>query len=591
MSWNEWARASRELAGGLRSLGLSPGDRVCLLANSRPEWFLFDVAILMAGAVTVPIYQSNTAEQCEYIITDCGARLVVAENPAQIEKLFAPEARVRLAGLSRIAYFDARSALEKPKDGKREQLLEDVVPAEARGKLVSVGDLRERGRAWLAEHDGALERTWADLHPDSVFTIVYTSGTTGPPKGVVLQHSSVVFECQGLSVLSVGESDEQLLFLPLAHIFAKLLEWKAIHSGAVTTFARSFAALRSDLSEVRPTFMGGVPRVFEKLYAGIQATVKDSPPLRQKIFRWASAVGAEVSRRRQSEKPLGAWLALRHRIASRLVFSKLKRKLGLDRIRVMISGGAPLAREIAEFFHSIDILILEGYGLTETTGATHINRLERFRLGTVGPALPGIEVRIAEDGEILVRGGNILKEYYKKPEATREVLEPDGWFHTGDIGVIEDGLLRITDRKKDLIVTAGGKNVAPQNIEGALKAASAYISQVMVHGDKRNFLSALITLNEEAVVKWASAQGITSGGGEGLGGHDAVRKLVQGAVDQVNAGLPSYETIKKFAILPRDFSQETGELTPTLKVKRKFTTEKYQGILDGFYANGAGKSA
>jgi long-chain acyl-CoA synthetase len=533
LSWNDWHQASLEIAAGLAALGIAKGDRVCLLANTRPEWFMCDIGVLMAGAATVPIYQSNTPEQCQYIVDDSGARVVIAENAAQAAKV---------------------------KNVK-------IVTMDAADGATTLATLRESGRKWLGDHAGALERTWEAIEPTQMFTIVYTSGTTGPPKGVVLLHSNMTFETEALTgALALGPHDEQLLFLPLAHIFAKILMWSAIEGGALTSFAQSINTLKDDLAEVRPTFMGAVPRVYEKFYAGIQQNVKDSSPTKQKIFRWATRVGAEASRKRQSGQRAGGF---RFWLANKLVFSKLKKRLGLDNTRFLISGGAPLAREIAEFFHSLDVLVVEGYGLTETTAATHVNHPRSYRIGSVGQSVPGIEVKIADDGEILMRGGNIMKEYYKKPADTRAVLDPDGWFHSGDIGVVEDGFLRITDRKKDLIVTAGGKNVAPQNLEGALKARCPYVSQVMVHGDNRKFLTALITAADDAIAK--------------LGSRAAVEKEIASAVEALNKELPSYETIKKFAVLEKDFSQETGELTPTLKVKRKVVTEKYRSVLDAFY--------
>ena len=540
LSWKDWDRGSREIAAGLGTLGVGKGDRVCVLANSRPEWFMADVGILMAGAVTVPIYQSNTPEQCQYIVDDSGAKVVIAENAAQAAKV---------KGV-KIVTMDAADST--------------WAPAQGAGRVAMTLDaLREAGKSRV----GTLEKSWEAIGPDDVFTIVYTSGTTGPPKGVVLVHSNMVFECEALDeALSIENTDEQLLFLPLAHIFAKILLWASIHKGSMTWFAQSINTLKDDLAEVRPTWMGAVPRVYEKFYAGIQQTVKDSPPMRQKIFHWATRVGADASKKRQAGQRVGGF---KFWLANKLVFSKLKKRLGLDRVRFLISGGAPLAREIAEFFHSLDILIVEGYGLTETTAATHVNQINKYRFGTVGPMLPGVELKIAADGEILMRGGNIMKEYYKKPTDTRAVLDPDGWFHTGDIGVVEDGFLRITDRKKDLIVTAGGKNVAPQNLEGALKARCPLVSQVMVHGDQRKFLSALITINPDAADK--------------VGSRAAVESEIKKSIDALNAELPPYETIKKYAVLDHDFTQESGELTPTLKVKRKVVTEKYRAILDAFY--------
>jgi long-chain acyl-CoA synthetase len=514
-SWADWDTAAREIAAGLRGLGVANGDRVSILSSTRAEWVESDVAILLAGAVTVPIYQSNTPKECEYILRDSQARVIFVEDAAQ---------RAKVADLG-VTIVELGAGLDT---------------------------LRADGRAWLAGN--RLDAANA-VKPEDIFTIVYTSGTTGPPKGVVLTHGNICFEVEALEgALPIGPDDEQLLFLPLAHIFAKLLEWTAIAQGAVTAFAEGLPKLVDNLKEIRPTYMGAVPRVYEKVFAKVQAgfAEKRRKPVTRLILDWALAAG----RRRPS---FGS------RLADRLVFAKVQATFG-GRLRFLVSGGAPLAREIAEFFHTCGILILEGYGLTETTAATHVNRPDRFRFGTVGPALPGVEIRIAADGEILARGPNILPEYFGKPDATREALEPDGWFHTGDIGVIEDGFLRITDRKKDIIVTAGGKNVAPQNLEGALKAQCPYVSQVMVHGDKRPYLVALITVNPD------------------LAGRPEAAAEIGTAVEKLNGALASYETIKKFKILPTDLSQEAGELTPTLKVKRKQVSEKYREVLDSLYA-------
>jgi long-chain acyl-CoA synthetase len=582
-TWGEWDTASREIAGGMIALGVGLGDRACILANTREEWMHCDVGILMAGAVTVPIYQSNLPGECEYIINDSGAKVVFAENPHQLEKLMA--VREKLGGVAKVVYFDDAARLEKPdKQGRIEVKLGDVVKGADQEWVVRLDELRALGRKWLGENAGELERRWEKVQPGDTFTIVYTSGTTGPPKGVVLTHENIVFTTDAVrDVLPFTQEDEQLLFLPLAHIFAKILEWANIQKGGHIAFAESVNALVANLGEVKPTFMGAVPRVYEKVYAKIQSNRAASPPTKRKIFDWAFSVGRQVSERQRAGKPIPMLLGVKHKLADRLVFSKIKAVLG-GRVKFLISGGAPLAREIAEFFHAAGLLILEGYGLTETTAASFVNRAEKFKFGTVGPAIPGMEVKIAEDGEILLRGRSILKEYFGKPEATREVLDPDGWFHTGDIGEIEDGMLRITDRKKDLIVTAGGKNVAPQNLENALKT-TPYISQVMVHGDKRAYLTALVTLNEDNVKAWAAQNGVSYREFSELAENPEVRKLVQKSIDELNANEPSYSTIKKFAILPQDFSQDTGELTPTLKVKRKFATEKYRAIIDGFYSN------
>jgi long-chain acyl-CoA synthetase len=582
-TWNDWDRASREIAAGLRAHGIALGDRACILANTRAEWMYADIGVLMAGGVTVPIYQSNVPHECEYIINDSGAKIVFAENPIQLEKLFVE--RDKLKQVAKVVYFDADARLDKPDaKGRIEIKLDEVVPAKDKDWVISLDQLREDGKTWLAAHAGELERGWADIDPAQPFTIVYTSGTTGPPKGVVLTHANIVWECNAMKdVMPVDESDEQLLFLPLAHIFAKILEWTTIYKGSRVAFAESIAAIKANLAEVRPTFMCAVPRVLEKVYLGILGNRNAAPPTKQKIFDWAFSVGREVSRHKQQKRPLGVALSIKRALAHKLVFAKIHAVLG-GRIRFMVSGGAPLSKEIAEFFHAAGVLILEGWGLTETTAGSCINRPDRYAFGTVGAPVPGMEVKIAPDGEILLRGGSVMKEYYNKPEATAEVIDAEGWFHTGDIGVFEDGMVKITDRKKDIIVNAGGKNIAPQNLENALKA-TPYISQVMVHGDKRPYLVALITLNEENVTKWARDAGIAFATAAELAKHDRVRGLIQKYVDDLNAREPSYSSIKKFTILPQDFSQETGELTPTLKVKRKFTSEKFRDLIDGFYSN------
>jgi long-chain acyl-CoA synthetase len=584
-SWLDWDRASREIAAGLTSLGVAPADRVCILAGSRPEWVEADVGILMAGAVTVPIYQSNLPHECEYVLNDSGAKVLLAENPEQVRKAVAE--RAKLPGVARVVYFDERQKLDKPDaQGRTELAIADVVPESEREWVLSIAALRERGRARLADPGGTeqLEGGWKTITADQIFTIVYTSGTTGPPKGVVLTHANVLAECRALeAVLPIDERDEQLLFLPLAHIFAKALEWATIVRGSKMTFAESIPQLKANLLEIRPTWMCSVPRVLEKVYLGILGNRNAAPPVRQKIFDWAFSVGRKVSALQQRKQPIPPLLAAQRAIAHKLVFQKIHAVLG-GRLRFMVSGGAPLSKEIAEFFHAAGILICEGWGLTETCAAATVNDPSDYAFGSVGRPLPGIEVTIAPDGEILVRGGIVMTGYFNKPEATAEVIDEDGWFHTGDIGTFVDGHLKITDRKKDIIVNAGGKNIAPQNLEGFLKA-TPYVSQVMVHGDKRPFLVALVTLNEENLRKWAEGEGLT---GKELGAlvkEPKVVTLIQGYIDQLNAREPGYSSIKKFTLLPTDFSQDTGELTPTLKIKRKFCYEKYTALIDAMYAN------
>ena len=587
-TWSDWDRVSREIAGGLAASGVEPGDRVVILANTRQEWVECDVGILMAGAITVPIYPSNLPEQCEYIINDCGAKVVIVEDPHQLEKLLHQDVQGKLNSVQSVVYMSDVARLEKPDAQGRttvvlnEVLGDDATPV-ARDRIVSLSALRASGVEWSNTNPGRLDDIASGIDAEQAVTIVYTSGTTGPPKGVVLTHANLTFECSGVhELLKIGPEDEQLLFLPLAHIFAKLLQWASIAVGSTIAFAESVPKLISNMQEVKPTFMGAVPRVYEKAYVKIKSGLEEKRKklVTRLLIDWALKQGKKRSQLLQNGRAADSFGI---KLADKLVFGKVQGTFG-GRLKFFISGGAPLSGEIAEFFHAAGVLILEGYGLTETTAATNLNRPDAFVFGTVGKAIPGVDIKIAEDGEILMRGGNIMKEYFGKPEATAEVLR-DGWFHSGDIGVIEpNGHLRITDRKKDIIVTAGGKNVAPQNLENSLKAACPYISQVMVYGDQRKFLSALITLNEETILPWATDRNLSGQTVADLAGDAAITELIQEYIDNLNRTLASYETIKKFHVLPQDFSQETGELTPTLKVKRKFCTQKYGDILNGFYA-------
>jgi long-chain acyl-CoA synthetase len=416
-----------------------------------------------------------------------------------------------------------------------------------------------------------------------MFTIIYTSGTTGNPKGVVLTHENLSSGvCSAIRAMGISNLDDQYLFVPLAHVLGREIEWAPIQLGEVTVFSRGIASIKDDLVQVRPAYMAGVPRIFEKMYAGVQAGLAKGSPLKRRLVTWALGVGKAYSAAQLARRAPGGWLSFQHAIADKLVFSKLRARLGLDRCRFLISGGAPLAAEIAAFFHTVGLVVLEGYGLTETMAAAFLNRMDRPRFGTVGEALDVVETKIADDGEILMRGPSVFRQYYNNPQATAEAVEPDGWFHSGDIGVLEDGYLRITDRKKDLIVTAGGKKVAPQPLENALKMKSSLISQVVVYGDKRPYCVALVTLSEEAAKRFGN------GGGQPLSKSPEARAAVQKDVDALNATLAPYETIKRFAILASDFTEAAGEITPSLKVKRKAVIEKYRAVIEGLYAGASG---
>jgi long-chain acyl-CoA synthetase len=447
-------------------------------------------------------------------------------------------------------------------------------PAPARFVL-SLGEVRAAGRQWGVAHPGELDTHAETVGPESLFTIIYTSGTTGVPKGVVLTHDNLVAGiCSVVRAMQIAGDDLQYLFLPLAHVLGRELEWATIHKGCPTAFSRGTALIKEDLAAIRPTFMAGVPRIFEKFYAGVKAALESSKGLKGKIAAWALRVGAAYSAAVRAGQPGGGFA---YAIANKLVFSKLRARLGLDRARFLISGGAPLAAEIAEFFLGTGLVILEGYGLTETVAAAFLNRQNRFRFGTVGPALDIVECKIADDGEILMRGPSVFRQYYNNQAATAESVEPDGWFHSGDIGQLEDGFLRITDRKKDLIVTAGGKKVAPQALENALKARSPLFSQVLVYGDKQPYCVALVTLSDDARKQFGGADF------PALAASPDVRAAIQKEIDGLNANLASFESIKKFAILPSDLTEASGDLTPKLSVKRKVVIDKYRSVIDDLY--------
>ncbi len=566
MTWSDLALRVRQAAEGFIRLGVQPGDRVGIFAATRVDWVVADLAALAAGAVVVPIYGSNTAAESAYILENSGAVLCVVDSdqpdgrsPGRLTRI--REAWARTPALKKVVLFDG-----SPGDDGRVVAWNEIASG------TSTPDLAEQR-----------EKRTAAIGPTSPATFIYTSGTTGNPKGVVLTHGNWVYEANASRDIGFMDGNEVvLLFLPLAHSFAQVIKAAWLSLGFCMAFAESTDKAVDNCGEVHPTVLPAVPRIFEKIYNKVVSDGGSAPGLQGRLFRWAMAAFDEQATARLEGKPGPMSFAL----AKKIVFPKIKAKLDVrlgGSMRRFISGGAPLARKLAYFFDELGYEILEGYGLTETSAGSCVNLPGRVRIGTVGPPFPGTEIRIAEDGEILIRGPGVMKEYYKLPEATAEAIDKDGWFHTGDIGEVDAaGYVRITDRKKDIIVTAGGKNVAPQNIENELKAF-AIVSQAMVYGDRRKFLSALVTVSEEQAKKVAAGKGLSYTDYAELTQKPAIREAVQAAIDAVNANLPSYETIKKFAVLPSDFTQESGELTPTLKVKRKFATQKYQSLLDGFY--------
>ncbi|TMB58597.1 MAG: long-chain fatty acid--CoA ligase [Deltaproteobacteria bacterium] len=568
VTWQTMAERVRAIAAGLLDLGVAPGDRVALLSNTRPEWMEIDFAILACGALTVPIYQSNLPAECGYIIANSESSVVFVENPKQ---------RAKIEEVTRHGF---------ELDGVRQTIgVRAVITIEGDpGAGESLAALVKRGRDALGHLLGELDARIADLRRDQLATIVYTSGTTGPPKGVLQTHGNHLATVESLLKLGIArEGDVDFFFLPLAHSFARLIEYYGIAAGTITAFARSIDNLAEDLAGSRPHLVPAVPRIYEKLYGRIQGARESGGALRRALFDWAVGVGRARSRHEQEGRPVPTLLQWQHGLAHRLVFSRIHQLLG-GNIRYMTSGGAPLSREIAEFFHAVGIPILEGYGLTETTPSLTVNQPERFKLGTVGLPLDCCELRIAPDGEILARGANIALGYHRRPEATAESWDREGWFHTGDIGEFDaDGFLRITDRKKDLIKTSGGKYVAPQKIENLLKL-QPHVSQAVVIGDNRKYCTALITLDQEEVGRWASAQGLRFASPEEMAAHPRVREVIEAEVAAANKELASYESIKYFRILPRDLSTETGELTPSLKVKRKVMAERYRQQIEEMYA-------
>jgi long-chain acyl-CoA synthetase len=566
ITWREVGETVRELALGLLALGRAKGDSVALLSSSRAEWVQADFAIFTAGCVTVPVYPSYPPDLIAYIVNDSGARTIIVEDPAQLAKVL--QAREKTPNLEHIIVISGYDAPQPPK------------------MVLTWEGLRRLGRenAGSGALGSPLAERMASTRSTDLATIVYTSGTTGPPKGVMQTHGNhIAAVTASKQATPVEEGWVHLLFLPLAHSFARLESFLGVTHGLTTAFAENLDKVGENLRETRPHFICSVPRVFEKVYGKILAGVEAGSPAKKKIFNWAVSVGRDVSRHQQRGQPVPGTLALKRKIAHKLVFSKLHAALG-GRLQWAVSGGAPLSRDIAEFFHAAGILLLEGYGLTETCPVLTFNRPDRFKFGSVGQTLPGVQVQIAADGEILARGPNIATlGYFKQPEATHEVFGADGWFHTGDIGTIDgDGFLFITDRKKDLIVTAGGMNIAPQNIENLLKA-DPFISQVMVYGDRRPYPVALITVNGDELSKFAREQGILTSEAAAIVKHPKVVERVGRTVEEKNTQLQSYARIKRFTVLPIDFTLEGGELTPTLKVKRKVVSQKYQDAIEELY--------
>jgi long-chain acyl-CoA synthetase len=559
-TWAEVGEVVGEVARGFLALGRRPGDAIGILARSRAEWVQADFAIFSAGGVTVPIYATSIPEEIAYIVNDANVRTLIVEGGTPL--LHALEARRHMPGLEHLVVIGG--------DGERGE------------QVVTWETLRNLGRPH-PELQRRLDERMAGVRADDVATIVYTSGTTGTPKGVVQTHRNHLAMLRALAALpGVQAGDVHLLFLPLAHAFARMEAFLGVHRGLVTAFAEDFKRLATDLREVQPDFLFAVPRVFETAHARIADAAETASRIRRLLFRSAIGIGRRASALRQEGRPAPWRVRVAHAIARRVVLGRLTAAFG-GRLRFAVSGGAPLEREVGEFFHAIGIPILEGYGLTEACPVLTWNRLDRFKLGSVGQALPGIDLRLAPDGEILARGPNIARGYLNKPAETAAVFGADGWLHTGDIGRMDDeGFLFITDRKKDLIVTSGGVNVAPQPIEAALRR-SPMIAEAVLYGDRRPYLAALLTLERDAVERFARAHAIGATEWAALVQHPAVLDHVQALVEAANETLPRHARVRRFAIVPGPFTEAGGELTPTQKVKRRVVAERYGELLAGLY--------
>lgn len=553
----------RHMALGLATLGIAAQDRVAILSENRPEWMITDYACLCRSIVNVPIYPTLPAEQLPYLLNNSGAKAMLVSTSEQARKV--ASIRDQVPGLQYVIGVDAGAV-----DGCDLTMAE----VEARGRAADSPDAAERFRAEALA-----------VSPDQLITLIYTSGTTGNPKGVMLTQDNLFSNLSAVTnTITVQPGDVCLSFLPLSHIFERTGDYYLFANGVKIAYAESIDTVSANMLEMRPSMMMSVPRLYEKIYARVVEGAMAGGAAKRAIFGWARRVGEQWAQRRLAGQTPGVLLSVQYRIAHRLVFSKLQERTG-GRLRFFVSGGAPLSPEIALFFYSAGLIILEGYGLTETSPVISCNNMQHYRIGTVGRPIPGVEIMIAPDGEILSRGPHIMLGYYNNPDATREAIDADGWFHTGDIGELRDGFLRITDRKKDIIVTAGGKNIAPQPIENRLKT-NPFISQAVMLGDKRKFPSVLVVPNYDQLVPWAASQGITTSTHPELLARPAVQQKMEAEVRSSLVGLASFEMPKKVALIEQDFSVERGELTPTLKVKRRVIDTTYKAMIDQLYADG-----
>ncbi|MEP6562996.1 MAG: long-chain fatty acid--CoA ligase, partial [Nakamurella sp.] len=561
LTWSQTKDRVFNLAAGLVGLGVQPQQRVAIAATTRIEWILSDLAILCAGAATTTVYPSTNAPDVAFILGDSESVVIFAEDQEQAAKAL-------LTGLPKLSAI---------------VLFEGTMPSTDKVRIMTLDELEDAGKKLLQEQPDLVDQRIANCGPEDLATLIYTSGTTGRPKGVRLVHDNWMYEGKAVAALGIlGPNDVQYLWLPMSHVLGKVLSALQLEFGFSTAVDGDLTRIVENLGVIKPTFMGGAPRIFEKVRAKVTLTAQGHGGIKAKIYDWAIGVGIKASRIRQQRRPLPKMLSMELKLADRLVFATIRERLG-GRIRFFVSGSAPLSSDVAEWFDAVGMTILEGYGLTETSAAASVNLPGDTRTGTVGPALPGSEFRIAEDGEIMLRGGGVMRGYHNNPEATAEVMTQDGWFHTGDIGELVDGYLKVTDRKKDLIKTSGGKYVAPQKVEVIFSAECPWAGHIVVHGEGRKFVSALITLDPEMITEWAAEHELGGQSPEQLAKEPAVHDLIQEHIDVLNSQLERWETIKKFVILPHDLTIEDGELTPSMKVRRKVVEKKYMRELDELY--------
>ncbi|WP_406264725.1 AMP-dependent synthetase/ligase [Actinacidiphila glaucinigra] len=572
LTWKQAAERVHAVAAGLMDLGVRPEERVAIASATRVEWILADLGVLCAGAATTTVYPSTNADETAFILADSGSRVLIAENAVQLAK--AVERRAELPELVHVVVVDPEGA----------DLGDD-------GWALSLAELEQRGKVYLEKNPEAVRKAVGEITKDQLATLIYTSGTTGRPKGVRLPHDCWAYMARAIQANGLLEAEDvQYLWLPLAHVFGKVLTAGHITIGHVTAVDGRVDKIIENLPVVQPTYMAAVPRIFEKVYNGVAAKARAGGGAKYRIFKWAAEVAREYAkvtqdnRRRTGNASAPFGLTAQHAVADRLVYAKLRDAFG-GRLRACVSGSAALSPEIGYFFSGAGIHILEGYGLTESSAASFVNPGEAYRTGTVGKPLPGTEVRIAEDGEILLRGPGIMQGYHGLPEKTAEVLESDGWFHTGDIGELSaDGYLTITDRKKDIIKNSNGKYIAPAAVEGQFKAACPFISNVLVIGADRNFCTALFALDEPTILGWAKDNGLEGRPYAEVVGSEQVRALMDGYVKRVNQDLQRWQQIKTFRVLPRDLDVEHGDLTPSLKLKRPVVEREFKDLIDDMYA-------